>query len=786
MKRVLLLFGVLLLTVALALAGCSDDSNREDRPMNDQEEIPTVRPEEKPVLRLEDYDGLSGYGLVEKINVDMEKIAGPYENEDGQIEYNEEILTQSSMEVYDWAKKLSDAGIIETATYCEDSYTVAFFLNDGTTSLYTPKIAGMYSGSGDDFSVLSVVGTGAISNAMDTMWDQGGSVKSASHIYDEVDECTEHIRYDSGNTVAELRLLLGGLKNSKTRAIFWRGHGCLYNHPDGTQMLALIIGQRVSDRTEELYQDDRTSDDGTPSTLATAGNYYAVNTCFFDTYLNHVDGGLFFCGSCYGGADGGDMAELLLRRGFQAYCGATGSIQVSYSDKLMYSMAKSLTKTDDQGRYLTAEQALQEAQTEHGAQDFMGIKIIIGTKGEFRLVDGDRERIDNNGGRVVGYRGNTYYFRLTERNVSKTGVLGYFEQYNDVPKDLICRSAEGVERVLTSAPTSSSNLYLCGEKIFFRKNDNKWYSVALDGNGEKKETTDSIVGYLSEEKLLVLQDSDGEYYASDFAGNTQKDIQYNPGFLGVHQDIKYYYMRSESGDEVTFRFYGVSPDGVRNNLGSIRTEQDSGTFATVGAACLGSTGIYVSIGSAGGSGMFYNEGVIYYIPFASGEITVVASGMNYDDMYLVRDGAGEYLYYSADSYMGASDYEASVPQGVKRVDLATGEITDSDFPLCDPDTPFIHDGQLLVLTQQQSTPTVILSKQMLSVMGHDALGSFDDGTVICHEWAQLVDGTYYVLITKKVPDDSSSIGWRQGYRRESSALYSIHLETGTLNCVFAY
>lgn len=420
MKRYLALFLALALLAALVLTGCQNVADPDDedgsRPERNEQD------KDQGELSLEDYDGADGYALVEQIYSDTDRIIRPYEDEDGQIEHDEDILTESSMKVYDWALELVDAGIIEAATYCEDSYTVAFFLNDGTTSLYVPKIAGAYSGSGEEFSVLSVVGVGSVSNAFQTTVDQGGSVKSAEYIYDNVEECTEHIRYDSSNNIAELRLLLGGLGGSNTRVIFWRGHGDIYEHPDGTRMLALITSAEVSDRTEELYYDDRHSDDGTPATLATAGDHYAVNTYFFDTYLNRVDGGLFYCGSCYGGADGGAMAEVILSKGFEAYCGASSEIMISYSDKLMYSMAQNLTEVNDQGDYPTAAEALDAAMAEHGETDFWGTRMLLGTKGEFRLLDG-------------GYK--DAYAEVLRNNISSDGYGGFQLVYiddDDIPE----------------------------------------------------------------------------------------------------------------------------------------------------------------------------------------------------------------------------------------------------------------------------------------------------------------------------------------------------------------
>ncbi len=397
------------------------------------------------------------------------------------------------------------------------------------------------------------------------------------------------------------------------------------------------------------------------------------------------------------------------------------------------------------------------------------------------------QQIYNNGGYVVGFSGNVYYFRLTKHNVASTGVMGYFEQYADKPADLVCRNADGEETILTSTSISARNIYICGNKLLFKKGS-WWNSIGLDDGKITQETQNSIVKYLPDKGMLVVSDYADLCYATDFSGNTIDEIDFDPNFpvIAEHNGNTYTYSKVEGDGLCEFHFYRTSLDGKSTRIGLIEKEQSYGSHATIGDVCIGSDALYVSIGQMGGTGLFFNDGTIYRIPFESDEISILADDAEYDAMYLARDNQGKYLYYCAEPYSGVDIYEASIPSGVKCINLATNEITDSDFPLCQSGVAFINNGELQTLFNNQPTPTTILSSKALSTLGYKRLGILDNGSVIFHEWAQLVDDTYYVLITEMIPHDESSVGWRQGYQRIHSVLYSINIEDGSPTEIYSY
>lgn len=389
----------------------------------------------------------------------------------------------------------------------------------------------------------------------------------------------------------------------------------------------------------------------------------------------------------------------------------------------------------------------------------------------------------NNGGYVVGYRDNLYYFRSTEKTQAQSGTYGYFEPNQDVEKDLICRDKDGKETKLTSA-AATGQIFICREKLLYRKYDGWWYSIGLDGKNEKKEIQSYISSYLPNEGMLVVQSGETEFYATDFTGNVSP-LPSDPNALGEYLGTQYY-CTMEGLD--TFVFYCIDAQHNRKELGTVKQQPSSNREHAVYADyCVASDGIYILIGTQGGTGTFFYDGTIYRISFETDTVDAVADGVEYAKMRLVTDESGEYLYYTTESYMGVSGlYDGSVNKGVKCLDLKTGISSDVQLPLQDNGTVYIRDGLLQVLHRSQKEPTVILSKEKAQESGIGLLGEQNDGSCLYHEWAQLVNDTYYVLITKAAPDEESSIGWRQGYRRVSSTLYSISTKDGTVSLIYSY
>ena len=291
------------------------------------------------------------YQTVVQISEGVNQIVAPYQNEDGMFEADEETLTAAAEEVYAYAQELEANGTISGCAYCEEGYSVSFFQEDGSTTVYLPEIRDTYSGGGE--TGISVID-------MTTEWSERAGYRNPGETITE--SLSNSKLYDYGNdmTVAELKEFLGALDTNLMQAIFWHGHGDLYVDNSGETVVGFCMNEKITPETELAYAEDRPVDppkedadeaqqvESRPGAIATCGNEtrYAVNYRFFQKYLCEVDGGLFFTGACDSAADGGVMARTFLGKGFDTYIGVTGDVSKLYSNEIMSRTAENLVNLD--------------------------------------------------------------------------------------------------------------------------------------------------------------------------------------------------------------------------------------------------------------------------------------------------------------------------------------------------------------------------------------------------------------------------------------------------------
>lgn len=323
------------------------------------------------------------YNVASQISNQVDEIITPWLNENGMIDYDEDMLREAAKAVYDYALDLVDSGEIKDAAYCDEGASVSFFLNDGSTTVYLPAIQDAWAGEGDQ-GILTVNLTSGLENTGHA--NAGEIISSSISGFQTFD-------YDDDLTVAELQDILGSMDQNQIRALFWRGHGGIYTEDNGEVVFAFVLDERMTKETEAAYAEDRQepNDGGPPLLNVCGGKTYGVNYRFFEKYACDVDGGLFFTGSCYSGADGGRMADTLIDKGFDAYVGASNAINIVYSNEVLSETARNLTQMQN-GYYMEIEEALDQAVTAYEGSfgenvNFWGGRFVMRKEGPFRLVD---------------------------------------------------------------------------------------------------------------------------------------------------------------------------------------------------------------------------------------------------------------------------------------------------------------------------------------------------------------------------------------------------------------
>ncbi len=233
-------------------------------------------------------------------------------------------------------------------------------MNDGTTNVYAPSVEDMMMGAGD-FDVAF------LNNAEKDKYK--GEENNPADILSDLFMYASSKVHNSGMTIPELKEMFGSLEEEKTRVIFWRGHGNLFEWKDGYYISSLSTNElRTEEKDREYAEDLKGEADKIPQCICYFGNkkeaYYGITPMFVYKYLDEVHGGLFVTGSCYSYSDNGTMARVFLEKGFDAYVGVDGSIYIPYSDLYIESFARFLTHKDENGHYWDHMKAMEEAEKE--------------------------------------------------------------------------------------------------------------------------------------------------------------------------------------------------------------------------------------------------------------------------------------------------------------------------------------------------------------------------------------------------------------------------------------
>lgn len=396
----------------------------------------------------------------------------------------------------------------------------------------------------------------------------------------------------------------------------------------------------------------------------------------------------------------------------------------------------------------------------------------------------------NNGGNVVGWNGNVYYFRISQGAYAKSAVYGNYSLDPKASNDLVVRAQDGTEKVIISTQSSGS-IWICSNRILFRKSDKSWYYVDLkEPEKERFFTSADIIGYIPEQDMLVLQEDSGLVRTSDTRGNETEIIQGDYTAIAVKDDFYYHYSHDGSGN---YEFYRCDLTGKKvETLGTIRVAEVSGWGRSLEDICVGEDGIYVMVGYYAGTGYFFQEGSIYYLPFG-GEMELLVDGeVRYPMMYLateyLEDGtvSDQYLYYfTSGDVLGMGLYQGAMSEGVSRYSVRTGVTEAVEYPLCSQNVPFLYEGQVLLL-EGGVEPSVVLDVQTAADMGCGILGFREDSSAVYHTDVDKVGEDWYIVMTYSKRDPSADFGWREGYARNYTKLFRVTPETGDWELIHSY
>ena len=318
------------------------------------------------------------------------EIASGFLDAEGAFERDGDGLSEACDSVFAFSEVLKEAGVIQGSAKCDEGHTVSFFLNDGSTDIWIPAVKDCMAGPDRDLTVFSADALSGLAYGIITGISGESAEEAAGLVYD-TPEYTGRVGYKmKAVTVDEVRRALESAADDKTRCWFWRGHGCVYTETDGTSHVGLILQDAPASGTYDL---DLRGREGHLKCMAWSGKNIALGERFFTQYMQQVDGGLFFCGSCQSALADGILAAALSEKGFDAVTGASGDILTIYSDNIMRATALHLTEFDGTGHYRTIKDAFALAAEDEGESDFgkWGQRILLAQnpdrEADFRIAD---------------------------------------------------------------------------------------------------------------------------------------------------------------------------------------------------------------------------------------------------------------------------------------------------------------------------------------------------------------------------------------------------------------
>ncbi len=406
----------------------------------------------------------------------------------------------------------------------------------------------------------------------------------------------------------------------------------------------------------------------------------------------------------------------------------------------------------------------------------------------------------NNGGNVVGFRGNTYYWKFSPDSYSTEAVFGNFTPSTTVKNQLICRDAAGNEKVLAT-DVSYGPIYICNDEIYYQKDSLLWAKMNLNGS-DCTDLSNMTVLDVDNETESIIYESRQNYclYVLKEDGKTCKIAENTFLYLGCYKSAVYYSMvkstttsKYTNNEYIEVYRYNLNTDTVKQ-LGTIFAGEYD-TYSGVGLmdVYFSDDGIYVSYGSIAGTGLFFQSGGIAKVNYNGTGVQILLSQdashpLGFEKIYLEDTSAGKKLYYYAgdgETIISIWD-DAWFAKDVRCIDLSTESNTASSFVLSNIGDVVYENGRIQMLLDNSGKYTEILSASTIKAMGYDFLGEDVNGTYILVQDMNIVGEYAYFTVLKMHPDDSASISWRQGYAKDYMRFYQIRIGSGDAKLIYEY
>lgn len=238
--------------------------------------------------------------------------------------------------------------------------------------------------------------------------------------------------------------------------------------------------------------------------------------------------------------------------------------------------------------------------------------------------------LENNGGNVVRYGKNYYYWKYNAESFEEDGLFCYYSQKPDTVNQLICRNLKGEEKVLLNAE-GYGPIYIMDGRIYLSK-EYELFSVNLDGTDRvdhglfsvwtADEGSGTILGIsYGQSEDGFLEDRGGVYTLNSEDYQITKVMEQGRNFNFIKAMEGYAYFHEVNYDTGWTVLYRMSLDGSEfTELDRIQHTDDLFYTPSILDVMLLDDTVYYCYGGYAGTGGFFQTGGINSVKVDGGAI----------------------------------------------------------------------------------------------------------------------------------------------------------------------
>lgn len=408
------------------------------------------------------------------------------------------------------------------------------------------------------------------------------------------------------------------------------------------------------------------------------------------------------------------------------------------------------------------------------------------------------DKVINNGGRFVMYRGNTYYRQYNADSYEPTGLWGSYNPVVGAVKNMMILNQNGAVE-LAFEDKGEGNIYIAGDRLYLQEPSadygTKVYSVSMDGSDRQEIGDGTIVGIDEASQTIVCLLNGPDYFSPVLAsvdamtGEVTRFELKTPcsAVLTVEDGVIYYrgnvdYEISQLGAAM---LCSVKVNGSEEQL-LAKTPDTLYDYSNWGTEIpcfqkIDNT-IYFSYGAYAGTGNFYQGGQIAQVNtdgsgflILAGSFTDLATAYEHlvDDTFYVSDDNGIRTLY----------YTSGEQQTAYALSLDSKQVSQADFPVFRHDETFEYNNEIQIYQNNSSAMTALVPVIDYSSLGIDQKSEDNYFTIKDIEICK--DNVYYKL-EANLYYPKASVGWRDGYKRLKTQVFRASLDDTSKEIIFEY